>query len=324
MLLTIAALSGLLAFVLAVGNRFTSGPLFIYIPDVDLVPPLGNAAWQRAFVIHQQSPLFAVCGSYYQVGGMESLTVYQLLYMWEWMRVGSVALLSACMVPLAAVTIGDAMLPHGAPARHALMVASLLLAAYAALRYLADHAGLFATINMGQHRHAVDVTFATLALALLLVACLEPPQQDRVSWIGRAAWAVPIAFVIAFGALVQAMDASAVWKTFPGYADGILPSADRLFAFNPLWRNLTENVYLVQACHRVLSIALWGAAFAAALTRWWRLLPCRREILLFGLLTFEGVLGAATLMLDLPLVLSVAHQFCATFVLGVALSPSTR
>ena len=200
------------------------------------------------------------------------------------------------------------------------MVAVSLLAAYAALRYLADHAGLFATINMGQHRHAVDVTFATLALALLLVACLQPQQQGRVSWIGRAAWAVPIALDIAFGALVQATDASAVWKTFPGYADGILPSSDRLFAFNPVWRNVTENVYLIQACHRVLSFALWGAAFAAWLARWWRRLPCRREIVLFGLLTFEGALGAATLMLDLPLVLSIAHQFCAIFVLVVALS----
>ena len=118
------------------------------------------------------------------------------------------------------------------------------------------------------------------------------------------------------------MDAGSVWKTFPGYADGILPSSDRLFAFNPVWRNFTENVYLIQACHRVLSFALWIAALAAWLTGQWRGLPCRREALLFGLLTLEGALGAATLMLDLPLVLSIAHQFSAILVLAVALSPS--
>jgi cytochrome c oxidase assembly protein subunit 15 len=319
-LLTVTAILGLLAFVLGVGNRFTGGPLFIYIPDVDLIPPLGKAAWQHAFVIHQQSPLFALCGGY-QVGGMESLTVYQMLYMWEWVRTGSVALLSVCMVLLVALTVRNAVRPHGLPDFVALVATALLLTTYAVLRYFANHAGLFATMNIGQHRHAVDVTFAALALALLLLACLQAQQQGRASWAGRAAWATAIALDIAFGALFEAMDASAVWKTFPGYADGILPSSDRLFAFDPIWRNFTENVYLIQACHRVLSFALWIAALAASLTGWWRGLPCRREALLFGLLNLEGALGAATLMLGLPLVLSIAHQFCAIFLLATALSP---
>jgi cytochrome c oxidase assembly protein subunit 15 len=316
----VTAILGLLAFVLGVGNRFTSGPLFIYIPDVDLIPPLGKAAWQHAFVIHQQSPLFALCGGY-QVGGMESLTVYQVLYMWEWTRIGSVTLLLACIVLLVSITICDAVRQEARGKRVPVNAAALLLATYVVLRYFADHAGLFTAMNIGQHRHAVDVTFATLALALLLVACLQAPQQGRASWLGRAAWAIPVALDIAFGALFEAMDAGAVWKTFPGYADGILPSPDRLFAFNPVWRNFTENVYLIQACHRVLSFALWIAALAVWFTGWWRGLPSRREALLFGLLTLEGALGAATLMMDLPVVLSIAHQFCAIFVLAAALSP---
>jgi heme a synthase len=318
-LLTVTAILGLVAFVLGVGNRFTGGPLFVYIPEVDLIPPLSKAAWQQAFVIHQQSPLFALCGGY-QVGGMESLTVYQMLYLWEWARAGSVALLSLCVVLLAALTVRQAVRPQGHSDLVALVAAALLFTGYAALRYFADHAGLFATLNFGQHRHALDVTFAATALALLLLVCLAP-SQDRPAALGRTAWAVAIALDIAFGALFQATDAAAVWKTFPGYADGILPATDRLFAFNPVWRNFTENVYLIQACHRVLSIALWIAALAVWSRERWRGLPARREALLFALLTLEGALGVATLMLDLPLVLSIAHQFCAIFVLAVALWP---
>jgi hypothetical protein len=84
-LLIVSAALAIPVFVLAVGNRFTGGPLFVYIPEVSLLPPMSRAAWEQAFVIHQQSPLFALCGGY-QVGGMESLTVYQLLYWWEWLR----------------------------------------------------------------------------------------------------------------------------------------------------------------------------------------------------------------------------------------------
>ena len=48
----------------------------------------------------------------------------------------------------------------------------------------------------------------------------------------------------------------------------------------------------------------------------------QRAVLLFVLLTVDGVLGIATLLLDLPLVLSIAHQFGAVLVLAAALSGS--
>ncbi len=314
-----AAILGAVAFVLAVGNRFTGGPLFVYIPEVTLIPPLSHAAWQAAFFQHQQSPLFALCGGY-QVGGMESLTVYQMLYLWEWLRIGSVALLSVCLGLLLVLTIREAARAPGQQrALAVLATVTTLLVAYVGLRFLADHAGLFATINIGQHRHAVDVSFASLALALLLVEALQPDRGGERD-IGRMLWVAAIVIDIAFGALFQATDAGAVWKTLPGYDGGLLPGNDRLFAFHPLWRNFTENVYFIQTGHRVLSAALWLAALAVWLWRWGHGLTVRRELLLFILLTVEGALGAATLMLDLPVALSIAHQFGGVLVLAAALS----
>lgn len=308
------------AFVLAVGNRFTGGPLFVYIPEVNVLPPMSTEAWKQAFIIHQQSPLFALCGGY-QVSGMESLTVYQLLYWWEWLRETSAALLSLCLVLLVALVLKNALRAESRSDSLILIAAAILLAAYGALRVVADNAGLFATINVGQHRHAVDVTFASLALAFLLARCL-PAQGPTVPWRSRAAWAAVIALDIAFGAMFQTTDASAVWKTFPGYGGSLLPGPDRLFAFHPLWRNLTENGYFIQAAHRLLSGALWLAAAAACAVNWWRGLPTQRAALLFLLLTGEAALGIATLLLNLPLTLSIAHQFCAVLVLAAALLPS--
>jgi hypothetical protein len=338
-LLVATTLIAFLAFVLGVGNRFTSSPLFIYIPEVDLVPPLDRAAWQHAFALHQQSPLYALCGGY-QVGGMESLTVYQLLYMWEWLRAGSVLMLAACGGLLGVLVLRDlaggaAFAVAGDTGRarmfrrtrsEMLCLVGLagLAAAYLPLRYFADHAGLFAAINIGQHRHALDVTFASLALAWLLCAAVNlDAEVDRglSRRLPRAMWAFFIALNIAFGALMEATDAAVVWNMFPGYAEGALPSADRLFAFAPAWRNLTENVYLIQAVHRVLSVALWLAALSALAASAWTRQRLVRPALLLVLLTLEGALGIAVLAPGQPVVLSIAHQIGAVLALAVVLTP---
>jgi heme a synthase len=335
-LLAVTTFVAFLAFVLGVGNRFTGSALFVYIPEVSLVPPLGKAAWQEAFALHQQGPLFALCGGY-QASGMEPLAAYQLLYMWEWLRAGSVLMLAACggLLGMSAVralarctahAAGGLAAPAAPGARSEMLCLvglAAVAAAYLPLRYFADHAGLFATINIGQHRHALDVTFASLALAVLLGAAIDSQARRGLS---RRLWGAAFAFFIALdigsGALLEATDGAVVWNTFPGYADGLLPSADRLFALRPAWRNVTENVYLIQASHRVLSVGLWLAALVALAAAAWRRQHLALPALLFGLMTLDGALGIAALTTAPPAVLSIAHQVGAVLALAVALVPA--
>jgi cytochrome c oxidase assembly protein subunit 15 len=321
--LAAAACLGLVAFLLAAGNRLTSGPWFLYPPEVSLLPPFGRAAWQHAFVLHQQSPLYALCGGY-DVGGMESITIFQFLYWWEWSRIASVVLLAASLFAAWLLFLsGAAKSERGLKPLPALGLLSAGVA-YVVLRYFADHAGLFATINIGQQRHALDITFASVALAMLIVAAMSPVRLEVGSITPRVTWGAVIALDIAFGALLEAMDAGPLWTTFPGYTDGLLPNADRLFAFHPIWRNLTENGYLIQACHRVLSMGLWAAALIAVVAAIRRGLPSTRALVLFGLLTLEGALGVAALQPGQPVVLSIVHQLCAIAVLTAALAPRGR
>jgi heme a synthase len=319
--LAAASFFGVAALISGGGNRLTRGPWFLYPPQVSLLPPFGRAAWLHAFELHQQSPLYALCGGY-EVGGMESVTIYQFLYWWEWSRIASIVLLAASLFVAGMLFLGRAA---NTAHRVALKPWLALLAAgigYFVLRYFADHAGLFATINLGQHRHALDVTVASVGLAMLIVAALAPERVLSGPRASRVAWGAAIALTIAFGAMLEALDAGPLWTSFPGYDGQLLPSADRLFAFHPVWRNFTENGYLIQACHRVLSAGLWAAALLAVANALWRRKAAMRALLLFGLLTLEGVLGVATLQAERPLVLSIIHQVCAIAVLVAALAPS--
>jgi cytochrome c oxidase assembly protein subunit 15 len=192
---------------------------------------------------------------------------------------------------------------------------------YVVLRYFADHAGLFATINIGQHRHALDITFESFGVAVVIVAAISAEGLVSAPLLPRLAWAVAIALTIAFGATVEALDAGPLWTGFPGYDGGMLPAADRMFAFHPVWRNFTENGYFIQAAHRVLSIGLWLAALAATLVALFRGTPLQRALLLLGLITLEGALGVAALQAERPLIYSMIHQVGAIAVLALALAP---
>jgi cytochrome c oxidase assembly protein subunit 15 len=163
------------------------------------------------------------------------------------------------------------------------------------------------------------VAFASLALAVLLSAALAPPDRGALRPLGIV-FAVCVVLDIALGALFEATDAAVVWDTFPAYGDALLPSSDRLFAFSPAWRNLTENTYLIQAGHRMLSYGLWLVALGALAVSLVRGGPRAAPLLLFGLLSLDGALGVATLLLAEPPALSIAHQVCGVLVLAAALA----
>jgi cytochrome c oxidase assembly protein subunit 15 len=321
--LAAAALFGVAAFVLGAGNRLTRGPWFIYAPEVSLVPPFGSDAWRDAFVLHQQSPLYALCGGY-AVGGMESIVIFRFLYWWEWLRIASIVLLAASLFVALCFFLAKALKSTRRP--DPLLWIGFVAApiGYFVLRYFADHAGLFATLNLGQHRHALDVTFASVGLGILIAAAIAPERTAAGSALPRVAWGSVIALDIAFGALFEAMDAGPLWTSFPGYTDSVLPGMDRLFVFHPWWRNLTENGYLIQTCHRLLSIGLWASGLIALANALLRRLPLARALALFGLLTLDAVLGIATLRSGQPVVLSILHQIGAVAVLAAALVPPSR
>ncbi len=304
---------GLAAFVLGVEGRFPGG-LFVYPPPVDWIPPLAREQWLAAFALHQQDPIYAACG------GSQSFEEFQALYWWEWARRASALFLGAAAVAGLTVTAGISPVRFALPRVIGLC---LIVFGYVLARWLVALAAVnvedLARFNVGQYRHAVDVTFASAAVAAVLASVLVPPQpRPRARALRLAAWlwAGHILIDIAFGALFMARDAAAVWSSWPGFGDVPL---GRFVSYQPLWLNPVFNPYTIGLVHRTLSIGLWIAALAYLLWSWRRspqaVIPA---VVLFGLLTVEAAIGFAMLATGVPPALSLLHRIGGVVLLAIA------
>ena len=309
----------LAALVLGIESRLTPGLLFAIAPPVDLIPPLSDQAWSAAFELHQQDPVFAACG------GSENLAQFKVLYWWEWLRRGSTLLLAGTFVSGFLIA---GLLPEYRFVLRRLIALCLLGIGYLAVGWCLDVAvpqvADLVRYNTGQYRHALDMSFASAALAVVLASVIVPPSA-------RASRSTPhlsrtgclfvglIMLDICSGALFASRDAISVWRTFPWYDTGVLPPLDRLTTYVPLWLNFTFNQYMIQLVHRVLSIGLWLASFANLIWVGWR--NPRAMVgaaVLFVLVTAEAAAGIASLWLGGSAVVSVLHEVGAAVLLAGA------
>jgi heme a synthase len=314
--LTFAVLSvlGLAALIFGIENRLTPTGVFLFAPPVDLVPPLTSQAWFGAFAVHQQDPVFIACGA------TESLAQFKALYWWEWLRRGSLILVAGvAVVGLAAASLWFRF------ALRRFAGLGLIVLGYFVANALFDLAASHETLiryNVGQYRHALDLTFACIAVAACFASAMAPPGSPAYAparAFAVVAWAgiVLVVAAVATGALFAARDAAAVWPGFPWYETGLLPPLDRFTGYAPLWLNLTFNQYTIQLLHRLAAVVLWVALLGAAISMWRRKAPAFKTVgILFVVVTAEMAAGIATLVLGVPAVPSVVHEVGAVFVLA--------
>jgi cytochrome c oxidase assembly protein subunit 15 len=314
-------LVSLAAFVFGIEGRFPGG-LFIYPPPVDWIPPLARDQWLMAFALHQQDPIYAACG------GAQSLDEFVTLYWWEWARRASTLVLGAAAVTGLSITSAVGRYRFALPR---MLTLCLIVLGYGAGRWLIGVAVLqfedLARFNVGQYRHAVDVTFASAAVAAVLASVIAPPQpwrRARIFGLAASLWAGAILIEIAFGALFMARDAAAVWSSWAGF--GEVPF-DGFVSYHPLWLNLVFNPYTIQLAHRAVSVVLWIGALGYLI---WSIRRYSKAAMpaatLLALATAEMAIGIATLTLGVPPALSLLHRIGGVVLLAVAftLPPKRR
>jgi cytochrome c oxidase assembly protein subunit 15 len=313
------SLLGLLALVFGIENRLTPNGVFLFAPPVDLVPPLTGQAWFGAFAAHQQDPVFVACG------GTESLAQFKALYWWEWLRRVSLVVLAGA----AGIGLVVAVLRFRFTLRWFAGV-SLVVVGYFVAGALFDFAAAnvetLIRYNVGQYRHMLDLTFACVAIAMVLATAASPPvspapARSPSGFVSATIFAMTFAVIcVASGALFAARDAAAVWPGFPGYENALLPPLERFTEYAPLWLNLTFNQYAIQLAHRLAAVVLWVALFGVALVMWRRRAPAWKVVgVLFVIVTVQMASGIATLVLGVPAVPAVVHEVGAVFVLAGAL-----
>jgi cytochrome c oxidase assembly protein subunit 15 len=180
--------------------------------------------------------------------------------------------------------------------------------------------GLVDDPHVSQYRLSAHLIAAFLIYGYMLWVALSlrfrHRDGPRHAWYSRAfALAALVTVTIISGGFVAGLKAGYAYNTFPLMGGEWIPPG--LFAFEPQWRNVFDNVVTVQFNHRVLAVTtflavavFWVSARRAALPR--RVRTAMHAM--FLLACTQVVLGISTLVLHVPIALAAAHQATALLV----------
>ncbi len=322
-LITVAIL--IVAIVLVGGaTRLTGSGLSIteWKPVLGAIPPLNAADWQVAFDKYKQIP------EYTEVNAGMSLAEFKGIFWWEWGHrflgrfIGVVFL-----IPLLWFWVRGRI-----PRRLRLPLAGFFVLGglQGALGWYMVKSGLADRVDVSQYRLAAHLGLAVVIYIGIVWIVLRESGRYRASGTGgktltaarfsSVALAALVFLQFLAGAFVAGMRAGLSHNTWPLMGGKFIP--DGLDAMSPGWINVFENALTVQFNHRMLAYLIVGwvlihtwMIFRSADTSGSRTSAGWLAAAIFG----QAALGIWTLLAQVPVLLGVAHQAGALFVLTVAL-----
>ena len=312
--------AGLVFAMVVVGGitRLTESGLSIteWKPITGALPPLNEASWLSEFEKYKQIP------EYTQINGPAGMTLaeFKFIYFWEWIHrlLGRVIGL-AFALPLAWFWLKKAI-PAGYKPR--LLALLALGALQGTIGWWMVSSGLSARTDVSHYRLAVHLLTALTILgglvwtALDLHALAKDPLARPATMTGYAATVLSILFIqLLFGAWVAGLNAGYVANTWPlmndrFYPEGVDTTQGVFFA-------LVNDPYLTHFVHR-----WWAWVAVAAL-----LLLARRvkkagvrgaSVAIHSTYGIQIILGIATVMTGVNIVLAVSHQAVGALVVASA------
>lgn len=309
------AVAALIVAMVVVGGvtRLTESGLSItqWKPISGIVPPLTAGQWEAEFANYRRIP------EYQQLNRGMSLAGFQAIFFWEYLHraLGRVIGL-AFALPLAWFAL-HRRVPPGYGWRLAALLA--LGGLQGAIGWWMVVSGLSVRTDVSHIRLAVHLATALFILAgivwtardldALATTPLARPARLRP---GAAAVLALLAVQIVFGAFTAGLDAGYAFASWPLMGDAWFPAGVPMLA--PAWRNAIDNPVVVQFVHR------WLAFAAAAALGWlaWRAArqgAHRAAVAVVVLVTLQIVLGIATLLTGVEIVVAVSHQANAALLL---------
>ena len=296
-------------------TRLTRSGLSIveWQPIVGTLPPLTETQWEETFAKYRQTP------EYQKVNLGMSLPEFKSIFWVEYAhrllgRVIGLAFLLPFLYFLARRRIERRLAPKLA----ALFVLGGL---QGALGWYMVASGLVDNPHVSPYRLTAHLGLAVLIYGYMFWIVLDlardpPPAASRGARRYAGLLTTLVFLMILSGGFVAGTRAGFAFNTFPLMNGAWVPPG--VFALDPWWRNLFENVATVQLDHRLLAYVL----IAVTVGLWFVL---RRSAArsaarpLYAALALQVMLGIATLLWVVPIPLAAAHQAGALLVYTAAL-----
>jgi cytochrome c oxidase assembly protein subunit 15 len=299
-------------------TRLTESGLSIteWKPVTGAIPPIGEVAWQAEFDRYRHSSQYVLMNQ-----GM-TLAAFKHIFFWEYVH----RLLGRIIGIVYALPMLWFFARRAVPKGHGLRLIILLLlgGAQGAVGWLMVKSGLTDRVNVQPAMLAAHLGMALLLMGFVLwTACdMLLLTRNPVARPARpTAWGavtIVILFVqLLLGAITAGLRAGYVANTWPLMNDHFVPEGIRWWG--SFWLTITSDPYLVHFIHRWWA---WGAAIAIILTAR-RLQRVEARSLTFALLALVAIqilLGIATVVTGVAIVIAVLHQVAGATLFGLTVA----
>ena len=287
-------------------------------PLMGILPPMGDAEWQRVFEMYQQSPEFQKVNSDFGVDEFKGIFWLEYLHRLLGRTIGLVFLVPFIFF------FARGYIRRNEWARYLLMF--VLGGLQGLLGWYMVKSGLVDVPHVSQYRLTAHLAAAFIIYAYMFWVAMSllfprPANAHKHPWYGKTlALFIMVTVTIFSGGFVAGLKAGKIYNTFPMMGDYWFPPG--LMALEPFWRNFFDNMTTVQFDHRWLAIT----TFVLVVVFWFRArkadVPARTRPAINALLhtaVLQVALGITTLLMAVPVFLGASHQAVAMLLFTVAL-----
>jgi len=292
-------------------TRLTESGLSIteWKPVTGALPPLHEADWQREFDLYKKTPEYTAKHFWMD------LDDFKKIYFWEWLHRLWGRLIGLVYVLPLIWFVARKQLPKGDGWAFAGLLA--LGGAQGFMGWFMVQSGLVDRPSVSHFRLAAHLGLALLLFSLILwmahrmlfrangiilapISQTLPVAHRPLGWFAL----FMVSITILWGAFVAGLDAGMIYNQFPMMGAGFVPDD---------FGNIHSSPAGVQFIHRWLAVI----TFFSVLGYGWMIRPLKVAPLLAGMVTLQVILGIATLLTQVQIILASLHQAGAIILLGL-------
>lgn len=288
-------------------------------PVHGVIPPLNEAQWNEEFAAYQSTPQYRLINNGMDVNGFKSIFWPEF-----WHRILGRLAGIVFIIPLLVFWVSGSI-----SARFFLRLASIFAigGVQGALGWIMVKSGLEQLPYVSPLRLAAHLAVAFIIFTLILFNIMaikfaghDCSGKNRSRVCLRLYWVIMLllACQIIWGAVTAGSHAGMVYNTWPDMNGEFLPR-EIVMSFGNI--PIMENIGFIQFIHRMLAVLIvilfltWGVINRNFL---YQSKMVFFTLIVLLLLTMQFMLGIATLVFQVPLVIALLHQFNALLLWGAA------